>query len=626
MSKKLDPVLLEVIKKCRVDPAFFIESFCKIEHPSAGIIPFRLWGYQRRCLKSFKENRFNIFRKCRQSGISTLTGAFALWLAMFYNNKTILIVSKRDDDAKNYLRRNVKLIYENLPEWMRAMWVPMAINEHTLSFTNGSIIRSLTSSPDTLRSHASSLNIIDEAAFIDKMEVMWLGGWSTLQHGGSAIIISTPKGVSNWYYKTWRGAINGSNGFNPININWWDMDWKIEYLNPHSKNISIICPTSGLKALEKKEDVEKYGPYWSPWLEEQYRELTSKGGDTGFRQEVLAEFIGTGETVLSRNALLYVQKGLSEVYQTIGKLDYYNPANEDRDVLDFEGRLRVWKPPYKGDPKAPDLIDRYPHIYVLGADPAGGESHDFSAIQIFDITTQEQVAELQIRVLPRIFAKMIDLLGRMYNQAMVVCERTGMGQPVCQDLDHYICYPNLYRQKRNSNTVGFPTTSPTKHILVKQLVDNVGENGYQINSDRLYDEFTIFVNLPNGRYGAEPGTGNTDDLVMATALAMVGIENAIQASGSALIPIHSMGFGGEGGGDVLQRQKEFASLGGKNAMLPINVNSEAFTGKAKVSDELARFTMQLGGIPVQKETRQLPNGQIQDSVSMKKNILKFFRR
>ena len=103
---------------------------------------------------------------------------------------------------------------------MRELWKPETINEHTLAFSNGSSIKSLTSSPDTLRSNASSLNIIDEAAFIDKMEDMWSGGWSTLQHGGSVIIVSTPRGVGNWYWKVWTGAVDKQNDFNPIIINW----------------------------------------------------------------------------------------------------------------------------------------------------------------------------------------------------------------------------------------------------------------------------------------------------------------------------------------------------------------------------------------------------------------------
>ena len=52
-----------------------------------------------------------------------------------------------------------------MPDWMKQVWKPVKQNEHELCFPNGSRIASLTSHPDVLRSNASSLNIIDEAAF-----------------------------------------------------------------------------------------------------------------------------------------------------------------------------------------------------------------------------------------------------------------------------------------------------------------------------------------------------------------------------------------------------------------------------------------------------------------------------
>ena len=62
------PVLVKIIKRCQQDPAFFINNFCKVKHPKLGIIPFKLFKYQKRCLKDFLENRFNVFRKCLAEG------------------------------------------------------------------------------------------------------------------------------------------------------------------------------------------------------------------------------------------------------------------------------------------------------------------------------------------------------------------------------------------------------------------------------------------------------------------------------------------------------------------------------------------------------------------------------
>lgn len=645
----LDPVIAQIIQKCQKSPAFFIDNFCKVKHPKLGILPFKLFKYQKKCLKDFLNYRFNIFRKCRQCGISTLTGAFALWYAMFFSNKTILIVSKRDDDAKEYLSRNVKFCYNNLPDWMKKLWTPASVNEHTLAFANGSTIRSLTSSPDTLRSNASSLNIIDEAAFIEKMEDMWTGGYSTLQHGGSVICVSTPAGIGNWYWKTWSDAIDRQNDFNPIVINWWDMDWELKYRDELSGVETIIAPTKGIKLLDDPIDVEKYGPgpegktYWSPWLEGEYRNLATQGDDTKFRQEVLADFIGSGDTVLNRLALTTISQQTNGEFTTIGQVDYVSSSLNEHTVLDFMNQLWIWKKPYTKrdadkaveqikkegkDPRGLPIEVTRPHLYVVGADPSSGEADDWCAVQVLDVTTQEQVAELKIKALPKVFAKMIDYIGRMYNTAHVVCERSGIGQAVVQELDKDIMYPNLYRHskvaaslKTKYQQIGFPTTHVSKPVLIKHLLDSVGsDEGYQIRSTRLYHEFCIFIHLGSGKYGNEPGTGNSDDLVLATCLALVGVRSALMRSGNVLIPLHNVDVSV---GDSVPSVAKISKPRANNLIAPVGISSEMYTTRPNKSEELARFISQLGGLPLTKDKRE-PKGKM-DSVSAKKHILRYFR-
>ncbi len=170
-----------VIRRCQRSVTWFLRNFGKIKHPSAGVIPFTPFSYQRNAIGCFRKHRLNIFRKCRQAGVSKIAGAFATWFAMFQPHKTILIVSRRNEDAMAFLRDHIVFLYEHLPPWMQELWTPTKQNEHEIIFPNGSRIQSLTSHPDVLRSHASSLNIIDEAAFIQQMDVMWAGGWPTLQ-------------------------------------------------------------------------------------------------------------------------------------------------------------------------------------------------------------------------------------------------------------------------------------------------------------------------------------------------------------------------------------------------------------------------------------------------------------
>jgi hypothetical protein len=483
------------------------------------------------------------------------------------------------------------------------------------------------------------------------MDDMWAGGWSTLQHGGSVIVISTPKGVGNWYWKTWADAVDSQNDFNPIIINWWDMDWQLKFTDELSGVTTTIAPTQGVLELKDAKAIEKYGPgpqghtFWSPWLEGEYRNLATKGDDSKFRQEVLAEFIGSGDTVLSRFALAEVQSTVDDGCVTFSEpIPYVNPSVGEHTYIDFQEQLWIWKKPYTqadankvvSEAKLNDvplesipMELRTPHIYTLGADSSTGEASDYCAVQILDITMQEQVAELKIKALPKTFAKMVDYLGRWYNNAHVVCERTGIGQAVCQELDRDLMYPNLYRHskvtaslKTKYSQIGYPTSRTTKPILIKHLVSNIGEDGYVIRSSRLYHEFCIFIHLGNNRYGNEPGTGNTDDLAIATCLALVGINDALMRDSRSLVPLHNMDLGPEKAVvSVSDSYKKLPKRVSKGLMVPFGVTSEMYTGKQSPTEEIAKFTTQLGGLPLSKNSKIKKT----DSVTAKKHILKHYR-
>lgn len=558
--------LKQFIKNCKKSASFFIENCGSVEHPSMGIIPFKLFSYQRRSLLQFRKHRFNIFLKCRQSGISTLSSAYVLWFGMFFNNKKILIVSKRDQDAKDFLAK-VKFSYKYLPDWMKDIWKTPTWNEHEIGFPNGSLIRSLTSSVDTLRSNAASLNIIDEAAFMPDMEGMWAGGWSTLQHGGSVIVISTPNGTGNWYWEKWTEAENEPDAlFNPIKIDWWDMDWELQFTDAVSGKKTIIAPRRGIRKCKDKYEIEKYGPYWSPWLEGEYKGLQSKGESHLFKQEVLAQFLGGGGTVLSAAALINVEEMVKQappVMKFPEPLPYINQTTGEREYLDFNGvesneGLWIWEEPEHG--KRPKIVGSRViekgepgHQYVIGVDIATGEGNDFSAIQVFDITSMAQVAEYMGRVPIETLAKMADFLGRYYNTALVNPERSGVGIPFVQDFKK-LAYPNIWQQKERGRSGmkrkphGFSTTPSSKPTLNKALCQFISEEageGYTIRSSRLHHQLKIYIRHRDKRgfetkkTGAQIGRGNYDDLVIAAAMAFVAAPDAIDINPWSMLPAKS---------------------------------------------------------------------------------------
>jgi hypothetical protein len=623
---KLTSEQRQIIKRCQGSILFFISQFCWCKHPKLGEIKFKLFDYQRDALLRFKASRFLIFWKTRQAGLSTVCGAYALWYAMFGCAKTVLVVSKRDDDAKEFLDKNVKFVYDHLPDWMRAIWPKAIDNEHKIGFPNGSKITSLSSSPDTLRSNSASLVILDETAHMPHIDKMWTAGASTLMHAGQCLCLGTPNGIGNWYWQTVTDAEEKQNDFDLIKIDWHQMTWKLEHVDPVTGIKSVIAPTSGIRETQTQDEKRKYGKYWSPWLEEQYRLLTERGDDRKFRQEVLALFLGSGNTVLSTEALNSVQAQHVSEHLEVGDVDYVNPTIEERCRLSFDRKLWIWEKPVRGTkvPQAsllrgqiklvpqPNLPPQEePHLYVAGVDTAAGDGSDFGAIVVWDIMARRQVAELKMKVGPSILAKMADYIGRYYNDALLVVESTGIGKATVQELED-LCYPNLWRPRKENGkfgAFGYKMSVSSKPLLNKTLIDHIGdteggEDRFTVMSFRLFKELCIYVHLSGGRTGCEPGVGNNDDLVVAAGLGLMGINDVASSNSSVLAPYRTQVDDPKGelamtNKDMADGQKkilEMSTRGGPGATIPLLPIQDSMMPSAQ--DELTKFTQQIGGIPL----------------------------
>ena len=206
------------IVKCGKDPTYFINRYVQIQHPIRGRIPFHTFPFQDDCLQHFNDHRYNVVVKSRQLGLSTLSAAYAVWMALFRKDKTILVIATKLAVAQNFIKK-VKIALSGIPKWM---WITeiTAKNTQAIEFSNGSAIKAVPTSDDAGRSEALSLLIVDEAAFIRNFDELWKGLYPTLSTGGRAIVVSTPNGTGGQYYDIYHKALNDENEFNAIKLPW----------------------------------------------------------------------------------------------------------------------------------------------------------------------------------------------------------------------------------------------------------------------------------------------------------------------------------------------------------------------------------------------------------------------
>lgn len=213
---------LETLDKVTKD-VFYFSSFVYVIHPVRGKVQFNLYPYQRSVLYHFIRDRFSIILKFRQAGITELISLYCLWLCMFHPNKKVNIISIKDTTAKKVLKK-IKFMYKNLPWYLQTPIINGRAGEYgsasMMEFSNGSFIESIPTSSEAGRSESLSLLVIDEAAIVRWASQIWAASFPTLSTGGSAIINSTPYGLSNWYHSTWVDAIAGGNDFIPIRLYW----------------------------------------------------------------------------------------------------------------------------------------------------------------------------------------------------------------------------------------------------------------------------------------------------------------------------------------------------------------------------------------------------------------------
>lgn len=174
-------------KKCLTSPIYFMKKYVKIQHPIRGTIFFGLYPFQEEVLDSFHDFNFNIILKSRQMGISTLVSAYALWMMIFHKDKNILIISLKQEVAKEIIAK-VRFANDNLPPWLKIKCEED--NRLSLKLANGSQIRATSTTKKSGVSLALSLLIIDEAALIEEAEELWTSAQPTLSTGGRAIILS----------------------------------------------------------------------------------------------------------------------------------------------------------------------------------------------------------------------------------------------------------------------------------------------------------------------------------------------------------------------------------------------------------------------------------------------------
>ena len=473
-KKQLKEAIKREYAKCAQDPTYFLGKYGIIQHPVRGKVNFNLYDFQEKSLKSFMEHDYNIVLKARQLGLSTLTAGYALWMMTFQQDKNILVIATKQETAKNLVTK-VRVMHANLPGWLKQPCVED--NKLSLRYKNGSQIKAVASSEESGRSEALSLLIIDEAAFIDKIDTIWGAAQQTLATGGRALIISTPNGVGNFFHKTWVGAESGTNDFNFINLHW------------------SVHPERG-----------------QDWRDEQDKLL----GPSLAAQECDCDFITSGQSVVDGIIL--------EEYKNIH-------VKEPIEKRGIDSNIWIWEPPNYtkdyivcADVSRGDSTD-YSAFHIMEVETLEQvaeykgrlSTRDYGNLLV-NISIEYNNALLVIENNNIGWAAIQQVIDRNYENLFYMSEDL-------QVVDTQKHINNKINRAEQQLVPGFTVTQKTRPLIIAKLEEFFREKSVIVHSNRLIDE--LFVFIYNGNR-AEAMRGYNDDLVMAYAIGLWVRETALR--------------------------------------------------------------------------------------------------
>jgi hypothetical protein len=425
----------------------------------------------------FERNRGrrNIVVKARQMGITTwVAGRFFLKTITTRGVLTVQVAHTRE--AAESIFRVVQRFWSCLPEQLRRdtlkrsranvgqMVFPALDSEfRVLSAADENAGRGLT---------VQNMHLSEVSRWPGNAAATLAGLRAALVPSGELVLESTPNGAHGCFYEEWQHA--AEKGVVRHFFPWW--------LEPDYLSAAATDLRDDELALMHEHDLTAAQIGFRRGLEASYRGLRAQE----FAEDPELCFRTSGECCFDIEA---IERRLADVK---------TPLETRRG-----GALRIWLPPLAGKE------------YLVAVDPAGGgPDGDYSAVQVIDLASGVQCAELQQRINTLELARATAALAREYGGAMIAVERNNHGSGAIAYLQTVESYAHVYQQ---AGAAGWLTTAGSKPPMVDRIGVLLVESPWLLLSCTLLEECRTFINRPNGGSGATNGAH--DDCLMAMAIA-----------------------------------------------------------------------------------------------------------
>lgn len=215
--------------KCTLQPSYAIEKYMTTYSViQGGYVPFILTDNQKKFINNLDSYRFNINKKTRQTGGTSLLAAYVATRLVFPMNldypEFFVYCANRLDFSETFIREVKRLLHE-LP---RHRWkLPFESDtiykdnrKYDFTLLDGSRLKGMSGSADAMRGFTPTHFIMDEAAYIDRGIDIYGAMLTSLGTGGKCTLVSTPNGYDNFFQKVYQKSLEMENNFQITNMHW----------------------------------------------------------------------------------------------------------------------------------------------------------------------------------------------------------------------------------------------------------------------------------------------------------------------------------------------------------------------------------------------------------------------
>lgn len=467
---KIDLDKLREIKKCAINPIYFIRNYVYINTKDNGMQLFDLYDFQEAALKRFLKYRFNINKWSRQVGKSTVVRGFILWWGIFHKDQLIAMIGNKLSLAKEQMQQ-LRDSYSRLPVWLQPgvkLW-----NKTSIQFSNNSRIIVSSSSPDNIRGFAINLLYLDEFAFLrPNLATEFIASVMPSISSGKTtrcIITSTPNGM-NHFYDMWQTSL--------------ELDQAEAEFEKGNNDLYVRSVVTWDKVPGRTE----------AWAKAEKVKI----GDQRFRQEYECEFVGSGITLIDYRCL--------ETLKASDPLPFDNslwPPALAEIVKDIS--IRTFK-----YPEPAGAMEAKGYSYAASIDTAYGMRQDYHVLQITKVYSNikcEQVFTMSSNCTEvSDFCRIANIILKFYHNPYLIIEYNGPGKSTYDYFFNVAMYPNIINFDLHLRGLwATPTMKNNVVILLKMYV----QRGYiKLHDYNTIMELMTFTKKTQNTWG---GGGNTHD-------------------------------------------------------------------------------------------------------------------